>query len=186
MIAKDNLPIDTTEKEGFKYFIQGVAPLYKVPGRHRVTSLIEDKYHALSNIIKKELSRVSSLCITCDVWTEVMSVTSLLGITVHYLDNQNYKSVCIGVKELSYSHTAQYLGQSLLSVCTERKIDITKISAVITDNAANIVKRVTDTFKKNKHLPCFAHILNLVAVRITEEAVIKPIIDKKKVYSNIL
>lgn len=54
MICKDNLPLNTTEKEGFKYFMQGIEPLYKIPGRKAITSMIDDKYDLLSNIIKKK------------------------------------------------------------------------------------------------------------------------------------
>lgn len=45
------------------------------------------------------------------------------------------------------------------------KWDITndKVVAFITDNGANIVKAVTNVYGKNKHMPCFAHTLNLVA-----------------------
>lgn len=53
MIAKDNLPFSTTEKEGFKTFMKIVAPLYKIPGRKKVTTLIEEKYKFLSGMIKE-------------------------------------------------------------------------------------------------------------------------------------
>lgn len=36
----------------------------------------------------------------------------------------------------------------------------------MTDNAANIVKAITDIFGKDKHLGCFAHTLNLVATSL--------------------
>ncbi|VEN52293.1 unnamed protein product [Callosobruchus maculatus] len=180
MIAKDNLPLDTTEKEGFKHLMQIVAPLYKLPGRHKITSLIEERYTALFNVVKNELKHVDSLCITCDVWTETMTTTSYLGITVHYLYRESFKSVDIGVEELSSKHTAQYLGERLKSVCLEWEIDLSKVSAVITDNGANIVKCVNDVFSKNKHLPCFAHTLNLVASRIIEDPAVKQILEKIK------
>lgn len=35
--------------------------------------------------------------------------------------------------------------------------------AFISDNGANIVKPITNVYGKNKHMPCFAHTLNLVA-----------------------
>ncbi|CAB3249493.1 unnamed protein product [Arctia plantaginis] len=38
-----------------------------------------------------------------------------------------------------------------------------KVAAFITDNGANIVKAVTNVYDKNKHMPCFAYTLNLVA-----------------------
>ncbi len=50
----------------------------------------------------------------------------------------------------------------LLKTCTEWGIDRDKVSAVVTDNTANMVKAVDLDFSK-KHIPCFAHTLNLVA-----------------------
>ncbi|XP_071644462.1 zinc finger BED domain-containing protein 4-like [Temnothorax longispinosus] len=49
MIAKDNLPFATVEKEGFLTFMKTVAPLYKIPSRKKITSLIEEKYEFLSD-----------------------------------------------------------------------------------------------------------------------------------------
>lgn len=42
-------------------------------------------------------------------------------------------------------------------------IDKDKVVVMVTDNGANIVKAVHDTLGYSKHLPCFAHTLNLVA-----------------------
>jgi len=35
MLVKDNLPLSSTEKEGFKYFMKQVVPMYKVPSKRR-------------------------------------------------------------------------------------------------------------------------------------------------------
>jgi hypothetical protein len=48
MIAKDNLPLNTTEHEGFRYLMQNLVPLYKIPGRKMITHLMEEKYKLLS------------------------------------------------------------------------------------------------------------------------------------------
>ncbi len=45
-------------------------------------------------------------------------------------------------------------------ICAEFKIPLTKIVAVVTDNAANILKAIKDILKL-KHVPCFAHTLSL-------------------------
>lgn len=42
-------------------------------------------------------------------------------------------------------------------------IDKDKVIVMVTDNGPNIVKAVHDKLGFNKHLPCFAHTLNLVA-----------------------
>lgn len=55
-----------------------------------------------------------------------------------------------------------------------------KISCAVTDNGSNIINAVTKLFGKNKHLPCFAHTLNLVATKILEEQKVKGIVQMVK------
>jgi len=85
MIAKDNMPLSTTEKEGFKYFMQKAAPMYKLPSRNTTTNLIKSKYKVLSNLIKSKLSVIDYLTLTSDIWTDTINTTSFLGMTVHFL-----------------------------------------------------------------------------------------------------
>lgn len=82
MICKDNLPLNTTEKEGFIYFMRGIEPLYKIPGRKLITSMIDDKYDLLSKIIKEKMSKISSLTITTDVWTDTLNTKSFLLLVI--------------------------------------------------------------------------------------------------------
>jgi len=48
-----------------------------------------------------------------------------------------------------------------MQFCQDWGIGIDCITAIVTDNAANIVKAITDIFGKKK-LRCFAHTLSLV------------------------
>lgn len=83
MIAKDNMPLSTVEKEGFQTFMKCVSPLYTIPSRKMITSLIEEKYTYLSNLIKEELSNVDDIALTTDIWTDI-NTKSYLGVTAHY------------------------------------------------------------------------------------------------------
>jgi len=38
MLAKDNMLLSTTEKEGFIFFMQKAAPMYKIPFRAKMTN----------------------------------------------------------------------------------------------------------------------------------------------------
>lgn len=181
MIPKDNLPLNSTEKEGLKYLMKTVAPLYQMPSRTKMASLIDEKYDLLSGMFKQKLENICSITLTTDVWTETMATKSFLGLTGHFLLEKKITSLTIGVFELDQRHNSEYLGQCLFSICEEWNIPHSKITAVVTDNGANIVKAVSDIFGKNKHLPCFAHTLDLVASKITDNVdYIKSIIDKVK------
>ncbi|CAH1104399.1 unnamed protein product [Psylliodes chrysocephalus] len=182
MITKDNLPLNTTEKVGFKYFVQTTTPLYTIPGRKSVTALIDDKYDVLVRCLKSKISNINHFNLTTDIWTETMNTKSFLGITCHYIDEDKLKSIVIAVYELSSNHTAEYITDIIKKVCESWDICINKISAVVTDNGANMVKAISLLFGKNKHLPCFAHTLDLVATKImTEVGNVTAILKKVKV-----
>ncbi|KAJ8913310.1 hypothetical protein NQ315_010978 [Exocentrus adspersus] len=168
MVAKDNMPLNLTEKDGFKFLLKTVAPLYQIPGRKKITQLIDEKYDVLASMYRGKMLQISNITLTFDVWTEIMTTKSFLGITAHFLEGSSLNSVTIGVYELDQSHTSQYLGECITSVCREWNISPLKITSIVTDNGANIVKAVSDAFGKNKHLPCFAHSLDLVASKITD------------------
>ncbi|XP_036142128.1 uncharacterized protein LOC118645360 [Monomorium pharaonis] len=73
------------------------------------------------------------------------------------------QSITIGVHALSESHTAAYISTIILEICGQWGIEVNKVSVIVTDNAENIVKAAKDTFGRAKHLPCFAHTINLLA-----------------------
>ncbi|CAH1107954.1 unnamed protein product [Psylliodes chrysocephalus] len=98
-----------------------------------------------------------------------MNTKSFLGLTCHYIDEDKFKSIVIAVYELSSNHTAEYITDIIKKFCESWGICINKISAVVTDNGANMVKAITLLFGKNKHLPCFAHLLDLLATKIMTE-----------------
>lgn len=181
MIAKDNLPFATVEKEGFKTFMKTVAPLYKIPSRKKITSLIEEKYEFLSSMIKTQFLNIKNLCLTTDIWTDTINTKSFLGITAHYILKETYKSVTIGVIELNDRHTSDNIKVWLLNIIRDWNIDKENIIVVVSDNAANIKKAITEAFGAEKHLPCFAHTLNLIPSNIIkDDAIVSEFCKKVK------
>lgn len=109
MIAKDNLPFRTVEKEGFQVLMSTILPLYKIPYRKCITHLMEEKYELLSNMIKKQLSQVGNMSLTTDIWTEPLNMKSFLGLTAYFLAEEKHKSITIGVVEMTERHQSEYL-----------------------------------------------------------------------------
>lgn len=97
MIAKDNQPLSITENDGFRKLMTVVAPLYKLPGRFKITALVSEKFTAYSSIVKRELEGAEWVSLTTDVWTDIMTTTSYVGLTVHYISKGVSKSLIIGV-----------------------------------------------------------------------------------------
>ncbi|XP_058443396.1 E3 SUMO-protein ligase ZBED1-like [Malaya genurostris] len=50
-------------------------------------------------------------------------------------------------------------------MCEDWDIDCNKITCVVTDHGANMVAAVKAEFGESKHLPCFAHTINLIATK---------------------
>lgn len=76
MIAKDNMPLSTTEKPGFVYCMSKAAPMYKIPSRKTVTKLLQGKYDVLSSLVKSKLASIQFMSITADIWTDVIPIVS--------------------------------------------------------------------------------------------------------------
>ncbi|XP_017485535.1 PREDICTED: zinc finger BED domain-containing protein 4-like [Rhagoletis zephyria] len=163
MICKDYHPVSIVENEGFRDLLKIVAPRYKIPCRSTLTKWVDAKYDELAFIFRDKTAIVENVTLTTDIWSETMHMKNFLGITAHFDVDVQFHSVTLGVYELDERHTSEYIAEKLLKACVEWKVETDKLSAVITDNAANMVKAIDLAFGKKKHIPCFAHTLNLVA-----------------------
>lgn len=155
------MPFSTVEGEGFLQLVKEVSPLYKVPTRNTFKNLIDKKFEITAMLFKEKLRAINYITLTSDIWTDFQN-KSFLGVTAHYIENTTLVSATLGVIELEESHTALYISSELLKLLAYWDLTTDSIIAVVTDNGANIVKSVYDTFGRNKHISCFAHTLNLV------------------------
>ncbi|KAI5741652.1 hypothetical protein M8J76_015804 [Diaphorina citri] len=89
--------------------------------------------------IKSELSAASSVALTTDCWSS-RSQQSYITVTAHFIDSTwHTKTVTLSTHEISHRHTADNLATEVQK--TEEEWDlITKTTAVVTDNAANVIK----------------------------------------------
>lgn len=165
MICKDTLPLNKVEKEGFTYLMKTAVPLYKLLSRQTITQLIDDKYDVLSMQFREKLLEVESICLATDIWTDTHNTRSYMGLTGHFIYENELISINFGVSYLTEPHNAEYL----IKMTTKWGITSENVAAVVTDNGANIVKAVTIAFGKQKHIWCFAHTLNLTAQKPFEE-----------------
>ncbi|XP_046748856.1 zinc finger BED domain-containing protein 4-like [Diprion similis] len=163
VICKDSQPLTTVEREGFRELIAYVAPNYKLPCRKIFARHLDQKYEKLSGDYEDIFKTVKNITLTTDLWTDTLNTRSFLRVTAHFWKGSEIASVILGVYEFITSHTAANLQEKLRNVCQEWGITIDKISAVVTDNAANIVKAVEDFIGKKYHLRCCAHKINFVA-----------------------
>ncbi|KAF2880303.1 hypothetical protein ILUMI_25861 [Ignelater luminosus] len=136
---------------GFRNLIKVIAPHYKLPSKTTLTRWVDDKYAALSTVFKEKLSNIENLTFTTDMWSETMSMRSFLGITAHFGVGNELLSITLGLYQSNERHTSEHIPEMLLKTCTEWRIDRDKISSVVTDNAANMVKAIDLAFGKKTY-----------------------------------
>ena len=159
-IVKNYLPFQIVESSDFQKFLYKLNSTYKMPTRKTVSStLLPQLYATIKERVKEEIKSTDSVCITTDGWSSRAN-ESYLSVTAHYLDNKlELKSSLLECFKYDEKHTANNLAEELHRVLQEWEID-RKIVGVVTDNAPNIVAAVRLTGWK--HIPCFAHTLNLI------------------------
>lgn len=112
---------------------------------------------------------------------------SLLIITffIGFAENK-IESCMLGVVLFDDSKTGENIADTLKHICDQWEITENKVLMVVTDQGANIMKGVKLLFGSKRHIPCFGHIINLVAsksVPIYKQpytARLEPVIDEEE------
>ncbi|XP_055615434.1 LOW QUALITY PROTEIN: E3 SUMO-protein ligase ZBED1-like [Toxorhynchites rutilus septentrionalis] len=184
MVCTDNMPLCTVDKKGFRQLMKTVCPLYKVPHETRFREILKNKFIKSKEIVRNRLRSITSICLTTDVWTEMLNVRSYLGITGHFIHDSQLHSVLLGVVECKQSKTSEYIANLLRVCCNDWGIKNETISCVTTDLGANILGAVRMEYGERRHVPCFAHTINLItskAVPLYKEAYaarMEPVIEE--------
>ena len=163
MICKDSQAIVAVEREGFKDLIKYVAPNYKMPSKKTLASYLDNKYNEISEIYKEKLKGVTDKTLTTDLWTDILNTRSFLGITAHFLDGLKMATVILGCYEFSVSHTFANITEKIRELCAGWGIIKEQLSAIVTDNASNVIKAVKNFLRVNGHIGCSAQKINLIA-----------------------
>lgn len=87
-ICKDRRPFHIVNGEGFKRLMKEIVPSYKIPSETTLKKRLDEKYEVFSHIYQLKFQKILHFCITCDVWSEMMTARSFLGVTLHFLDGK--------------------------------------------------------------------------------------------------
>ncbi len=159
MIVTDLQPISVVEDNGFQKFVSVLDPRHELPSRRTVVrSLLLEKYTSVKQTLKIELDNSMTIALTTDLWTS-RQTQSYCCISAHYISCNWLKSALLETFEFNESHTAENIATHLKTVASNWEID-SKVVCVVTDNASNMVSAISKTGWR--HLPCFAHTLNLI------------------------
>lgn len=160
-VVKDFQAFSLVEQKSFRRFVKKLNPGYTLPARNTLAnSMMAGMYGQMCGQIKADLNRTDAVCLTTDTWTS-RNNESYIAVTCHYVDvdNEALKCVLLGCFLTTDRHTADNLARDLGDIMMEWDVQ-QKVVAIATDNAPNIVSAVVCKLKK-KHIPCFAHTLNL-------------------------
>ena len=167
MIVRDFQPFSIVEDGGFREFVHALDPTYVIPTRHQLSKELHvSKYQMAVDEVKSILSTAEAVSLTTDSWTSICT-ENYTAVTAHYVTADFCLGSCL-LECIRYTerHTADNLCTELHRVITEWSLE-QKLVAVVTDNAANVTAAIRqlqqmNEFRAVKHLPCFAHSLNLV------------------------
>ncbi|XP_074603936.1 E3 SUMO-protein ligase ZBED1-like [Brevipalpus obovatus] len=162
MIVKDNLPFDHVGGSGFELLMKELAPHYQVPNRKSIGRRIDVLYDEMFQLKQAEVSALKNISITFDLWKDTQNQVSYIGVTGHYIKDWKLNSVLLSCMNMAVRHTSANIINSLNEVLESWKIEHNQVVACVTDNGANVKKAVCDLFGQARHIPCFAHTLNLL------------------------
>lgn len=169
MVAKGHHALRIVEEPEFKRLIELVSqcPGYSLPTRKTLShNIMETVYSDILCQVKTQLHSASAICLTTDGWTSKAN-ESYLAVTAHYIaDDTVLKSHLIACDKYDGRHTSENLCSFLKDVMKEYNIE-NKITAVVSDNAANITAAIR--LGQWRGVSCFAHSLNLVVQTALKE-----------------
>ena len=114
-------------------------PKYKMPSRkHFTCKLIHEKVPKVKEEIIRELKLASNVCLTIDLWSN-RQMRAFLGITGHYILDWKLNSVMLACSRFKGKHIAEKIQQEYEETVSSFEIGH-KVSNIVTDNAANMVK----------------------------------------------
>ncbi|XP_033249011.1 zinc finger BED domain-containing protein 1-like [Drosophila miranda] len=183
MISKGHHALRIVEEPDFKKLIEDVSncPGYKLPTRKTLSNVLLPNIHSeLIANVKEKIASASGVCLTTDGWTSLTN-ESYIAVTAHFIDKSNMElsSHMLACEAFGERHTSLNLCSFLQSVAADWKI-LDKITAIASDNAANIVSAIK--LGNWRHIPCFAHTLNIIvqkalgpidSVRVKAKAIVE-------------
>ncbi|XP_056603707.1 E3 SUMO-protein ligase ZBED1-like [Triplophysa dalaica] len=176
MIACDFQPFSIVEDKGFKEYSHLLDPSYSLPSRKTLSKTVMPRlYDKLRGNLMDKIKSASAVCLTTDCWTS-LTTESYMTVTCHFIEDFQMTSYLLDCFVLTERHTASHLASELARVTNEWGVG-DKIVACVTDNASNIVSALKDHLHWD-HIPCFAHMLNLIVRAALKE--VQAILQKVK------
>lgn len=176
-IVETNSAFRIVESQAFNNLIQYCNAHIKPISRQTAARDIRALHNELLPVIKARLNAHTAsggkVSLTLDAWTSGNKVP-YLGITAHWMDIHYVLQNCVlGFKRLRGSHTAENLASVMHQIISDFNLQdhikcITADNATVNDCMFKILEQswLPGWTRKDGHVRCMAHIINLSAQRI--------------------
>ena len=172
-VACDNVPFNKLESRYFRelmeYANSAIIESGSLPTHNTIREWIIRSFNGHKGVVTELLSRsLSKINVSFDAWSS-RKFTSLLGLTVHFLDEEGkLRTFLLGLPQIEGRHTGENLAERVGEIINEFGFE-DRIGYFVTDNADNndtCLEELGIEFgfnKKDRRLRCCGHIINLVA-----------------------
>ncbi|CAB5374274.1 unnamed protein product [Rhizophagus irregularis] len=160
------------EENYFINFVHSLHPSAKIPSadtiKNKIMTYYEEDKVKMKALLKDLPGKVS---FTMDCWTSPLT-KSFLSITAHFINKEwNLQNIIIDFIQTQDSHTGSNIKDAFLLGISNMSLE-SKIMGITTDNASNnstfmtslsiwAAENVVNFNKKEQHIRCFAHSINL-------------------------
>lgn len=172
-VACDNIPFNKLESPYFRelmgYANSAIIESGSLPTHTTIREWIVRSFNRHKGVVTELLGRsLSRINISFDAWSS-RKFTSLLGLTVHLLDDEGkFRTFLLGLPQIEGRHSGENLADRVSEIIHEYGIE-DRIGYFVTDNADSndtCLESLGTEFgfnKQHRRLRCCGHIINLVA-----------------------
>jgi len=179
LISMNQLPISFYSSIGFKNCMAVVEPNYKVCKQEAMKARINRLKKLVETKIRENLHQTKSIVCTTDGWS-LLSQDSYITVTAHTIDlHWNVRSYTLSTHEMEERHTAENLAIRLGNTFNVWEVN-SKVIAVVTDNARNIVYAISliSSDTNISSVTCAAHSLQLAINHSLRQDNIQLLVEK--------
>ena len=139
LMADNHLSVRFVGSKSFQKLINRLEPAYSLPCRQTFSKVhIPKRCEVIRSHIKQLIGKASNVCTTVDIWTSRQQ-KSFMGVTCHMIVEGVLETVMLACRPMVGSHTAEHVKNIYCEVVEDYSLE-NKVSAIVTDNASNMVK----------------------------------------------
>ena len=138
-VADDLMPLSLVESTAFRSYSYESNPAFVMPSRKYMSSvLLPRRAEKVRTDLTERMRQADDISLTLDLWSS-RDMRSFVDITGHFVSGFALQTVMVACKRFHGSHTANRIHQVFEETLASYAIQ-GKISAVVTDNASNMVR----------------------------------------------